>query len=529
MGLTARIGVLLLAMFAEKFFLNFFVDISRADRAGGAGALLRLIQHLGFRFAVPFTLALMLFVSVRGDSKLDQIDRQARAVAANPRWLALHFMLLSLLTVTLTLWYGSNGVRLSLVWVSVCAAGGALVSLLAALAPLELWRRGAAALGIRWLYAASAAAVASATFSWSQDLWTWTAGLTFHWVRLLLIPLIPSLQADGKTRVLAAGHFAVYVAPYCSGLEGVALMLAFCAAWLTYFRKEYIFPRALLLIPVSLLLIFVLNAVRIAALMVIGSAGYPAIALYGFHSQAGWIAFTCAACGVAFFSRRSRWLSRSVVSAPAAAGAPNPPAAYLMPFLAVLAAGMLARAAAGRFETWYALRLIAAGAACAVYWPRLARLDWRFGWRAPVAGGAVFALWIVAGQLILAPHGLPRALAAMSAPSRGLWIASRALTEILVLPLAAELAYRGYLLRRLVARDFEDVPFRSVGWIPLLVTAAAFGAVHGALWLPGIAAGIIYGLVVIRTGRLGEAAAAHATTNALLAGWVLLGGHWQFW
>ena len=529
MGLTARVGVLLLALFAEKFFLNFFVDISRADRAIGSGALLRFIQHLGFRFTVPFTLAVMLFVAVRGDSKLDQIDRQARTVAVNSRWLALHFTLLTLLAVTLTLWYGRSGVRLSLVLVSVCVAGGALVCLLAALAPLGLWRRGAAALGTRWLYAASVAAVAYAAFSWSQDLWTWTARATFHLVRLLLIPLIPSLHADGKTRILATAHFAVYVAPYCSGLEGVVLMLAFCAAWLTYCRREYIFPRALLLIPASLLLIFALNAVRIAALMLIGNAGYPAIALYGFHSQAGWIAFTCAACGVAFVSRRSRWLSRSAVSVPAAATAPNPTAAYLMPFLAILAAGMLARAASGTFDAWYALRLIAAGAAFAAYWRRLARLDWRFGWRGPVAGVAVFALWIAAGQLILAPHGLPRALAAMSTTSRGLWIASRAVTAILVLPVAGELAYRGYLLRRLAGEDFEAVPFRSVGWVPLLVTAAAFGALHGVLWLPAIAAGIVYGLVLIRTGRMGEAAAAHATMNGLLAAWVLFGGHWQFW
>jgi exosortase E/protease (VPEID-CTERM system) len=529
MGLTARLGAFAVTLFAEKFFLNFFIDISRADLAGGAGAKLRLIQHLGFRFAVPFTLALVLFVAVRGDSTLEQLDRRARTLSVNRRWLVLHGTLIAILAATLTRWYGSGGVRLPLVAVSVCIAGGALVSLLAALAPLELWRRGAAALGMRWLYAAAAAAVASAAFSWSQDLWEWTARVTFGMVRLLLIPLIPSLHADGSTRILATRHFAIYVAPYCSGLEGVALMLAFCSAWLIYFRKEYIFPRAFLLIPASLLLIFALNAVRIATLMLIGNAGYPAIALYGFHSQAGWIAFNCAACGVAFVSRRSPWFSASAGGNAAAATAPNPTAAYLMPFLTILAAGMLARAASGRFETWYALRLLAAAAAFAFYWPQLSRLDWRFGWRGPAAGMAIFALWLAAGHLILAPQSLPAALAALSAPARDLWIASRAATAILVLPVAGELAYRGYLLRRLVGKDFEAVPFRSVGWGPLLVTAVAFGAVHGALWLPAIAAGTVYGMVLVRTGRLGEAVAAHATLNGLLAAWVLFGGHWQFW
>jgi len=49
----------------------------------------------------------------------------------------------------------------------------------------------------------------------------------------------------------------------------------------------------------------------------------------------------------------------------------------------------------------------------------------------------------------------------------------------------------------------------------------AFGAAHGALWLPAVVAGLAYGLVVIRRGRLGEAVLAHATTNALISAAVL--------
>jgi hypothetical protein len=35
--------------------------------------------------------------------------------------------------------------------------------------------------------------------------------------------------------------------------------------------------------------------------------------------------------------------------------------------------------------------------------------------------------------------------------------------------------------------------------------------------------------VLIRTGRMGEAVAAHLTTNLLIAVWVLLAGQWQLW
>jgi exosortase E/protease (VPEID-CTERM system) len=305
-------------------------------------------------------------------------------------------------------------------------------------------------------------------------------------------------------------------------------MLAFCSAWLFYFRAEYRLPRALLLVPAGVLLIFALNIVRIAALVLIGNAGYPAIAVYGFHSQAGWIAFNCAACGLVFASRRSRWLNRTVTRDDRALTT-NSTAAYLLPLLAILAAGMISRASSSGFETWYALRLIVAGAALAIGWRPLARLDWRFGWRGIAVGTAVFAFWLGAAHLILVPHAMPAPLGAMPAWGRLLWIASRALTAVLLVPIAEELAYRGYLMRRLRAEDFESVAFASVGWGSLLVTAIAFGVLHGALWLPGIAAGVAYGLLLMRTGRMGEAVAAHATSNLLLAIWVLAAGQWQLW
>ncbi|MGH8328643.1 MAG: CAAX prenyl protease-related protein, partial [Steroidobacteraceae bacterium] len=283
-----------------------------------------------------------------------------------------------------------------------------------------------------------------------------------------------------------------------------------------------------LIIPAGVLLVFALNVVRIAALVLIGNAGHPAIAIYGFHSEAGWIAFNCAACAVAFTSRRIGWLNRCA-KPEAGPAVTNPTAAYVLPLLAVLAAGMIARASSSGFETWYALRLIAGLAALAIGWRTLTQLDWRFGWRAVVTGSAVFALWLGASRLLQTQHGLPPPLAAMSAGPRVAWIASRVLTAVLAVPIAQELAYRGYLMRRLLAENFESLPFGSVGWVPMLVAAAAFGVLHGAMWLPGTMAGIAYGLLLIRTGRMGEAVAAHATAHLLIAAWVLTFGQWQLW
>jgi exosortase E/protease (VPEID-CTERM system) len=382
--------------------------------------------------------------------------------------------------------------------------------------------------GVIWWYAALAAVLGTGAMQLSQRLWEPTAVFTFDLVRHLLSPLLPTLRADPSTMVLGTDRFAVQIAEVCSGLEGVGLMLAFSCAWLLCFRKEYIFPRALLLIPASLLAIFALNSFRIAALILIGNAGFEDVAIYGFHSQAGWIAFIAVACGLVLLSRRSAWLNR-VALADEAVVTHNPTAVYLMPLLAILAAGALSHAMSSDFEFFYPLRIIAGVGLLFRYRKELAALDWQWSWRGPALGVLVFAAWMVGAHFLLPEHAMPDKLAAMSPSLRGLWILSRIAGSVLIVPIAEELAYRGYLMRRLTRADFESLPFRAVRWPALTVAAVVFGIAHGALWLPGIAAGLAYGLILVRRGHLGEAVAAHATTNALVVIGVLAGHQWQLW
>jgi exosortase E/protease (VPEID-CTERM system) len=343
----------------------------------------------------------------------------------------------------------------------------------------------------------------------------------------LLTPFIPQVQADPATLVIDTGRFAVQIMAACSGVEGMGLMLAFCSAWLLLFRKEYIFPRALVLIPAALVLIFVLNVVRISLLVLLGHAGLEPIAIYGFHSQAGWIAFNCAAGFIVYASRKSPALNRNAKRE--VIGAENPTATYLVPFLAILAAGMLAAALSSGFEILYLLRPLAAGLALYRYWPRLRRLQWQVTWRGPAVGIVVFVVWIIGASLQTGPESMPPELAAMPVAMSLTWIAIRAIASATVVPLAEELAFRGFLMRRLVAADFQAVAYQSVGFGALLLSAIVFGLGHGTMWLPGIVAGLLYGAVTRRSGNLGEAVAAHATTNALIAALVLSDGRWQLW
>jgi CAAX prenyl protease-like protein len=163
------------------------------------------------------------------------------------------------------------------------------------------------------------------------------------------------------------------------------------------------------------------------------------------------------------------------------------------------------------------------------YRQTLATNDWRWSWRGPAVGTLVFLLWIVAAHFLLPASPMPEELTTMSPALRGYWIISRLAGSILVVPIAEELVYRGYLMRRLTNADFESVPYQSVRWSALIVTSIAFGLAHGALWLPGMAAGLAFGLILMRRGCIGEAVAAHATANALITASVLGGNQWQLW
>jgi exosortase E/protease (VPEID-CTERM system) len=531
-GLPVRVAILAAAFLAEKIFLNRFVDFDRAESAQGLGAVLRVAQHWGFRFFVALTAALALFAYVRGGQGVRAAQAALRAAPLRFGWMVVHLLLIAVLALLSFVLYRYTPNDLALagvvaLWIVVgCTA---VLAALWAMAPGLLWWDAVRALGPIWWYAAVAALLGTAALQLTQLLWDPTAALTFDLVRRLLTPVLPGLTADPAARVLSTGRFAVQIADGCSGLEGGGLMLAFSGAWLLYFRHEYIFPRALLLIPASIAAIFALNVVRLAALMLIGDAGFPDVALYGFHSQAGWIAFNAVACALVLFSRRSAWLNRTVTRSGVSPAAHNPTAAYLLPLLAILAAGAVTRALSSDFEFLYPLRVVAGLWMLLRYRRSLAGLDWGWSWRGPAFGIVVFLLWIGSAHLQLHAAGIPEKLAALPSALRGLWIVSRLAGGVLIVPIAEELAYRGYLMRRLTKPDFDAVPFQSVRWPALAATAILFGVAHGALWLPGMAAGVVFGLLVMRRGQIGEAVVAHATSNALIAAGVLGWNQWQLW
>jgi CAAX prenyl protease-like protein len=100
---------------------------------------------------------------------------------------------------------------------------------------------------------------------------------------------------------------------------------------------------------------------------------------------------------------------------------------------------------------------------------------------------------------------------------------------VITVPVSEELAFRGFLLRRLISADFESVSFQRWSFLAVVVSSLAFGLLHGDRWIAGTMAGVLYAVAQRWRGRIGDAVAAHAVTNALICIWVLWGGHWSLW
>ena len=151
--------------------------------------------------------------------------------------------------------------------------------------------------------------------------------------------------SEPETFAFGTDAFVVDIAPKCSGYEGVGLNLVFLLAALWIFRDRLRFPRAWWLLPVGVALSFLANIARLVALVLVGVYISPEVGVGGFHSYAGTFLFCCLALSMVALALRSPWLSKDGPDArPLDAHAPNPVAPYLVPFLAMIAAGLLARA-----------------------------------------------------------------------------------------------------------------------------------------------------------------------------------------
>jgi exosortase E/protease (VPEID-CTERM system) len=534
-----RILLLALLFAVEAVSISFWLDGAALSHTHGLPLLIGKWGAVTLRSSIAFCLVFATFAFLKYRPALRQVAAVAAREPVDWRFLAGHGCTLAAFLALSSLLYGTLGRSsptniVAVLWLASGLAAIAAAAL--AFMPAKIWVKFLGETGSLGTFVAGSIVLVAMVGNLARLLWAPASRITFSLVKFLLAPLLTNLVSDPAQLLVGSSRFKVIISPQCSGLEGAALVLAFATLWLWFFRRECRFPQSLLLIPAAVVLSFALNVARIAALVLIGNAGARDIAARGFHSQAGWIFFNAIAIGFCIVVRRVPFFSTaagSVGQAPLALAAAreNHTAAYLAPFLSILATALIVGAATGRFEWLYPVKFLVVAAMFWILRRSYAAIDWRWGWFGPLAGALVFIVWLASDHFILHVSRAPMPPELTTAPgwSRWTWIVFRVAGSVITVPIAEELAFRGFVLRRLQSADFESVAFQRVSWGALLASSLLFGALHGRRWIAGIVAGLIFGLVAMRRNRLGEAVAAHVVANALIAGYVLFLHDWSLW
>jgi len=142
---------------------------------------------------------------------------------------------------------------------------------------------------------------------------------------------------------------------------------------------------------------------------------------------------------------------------------------------------------------------------------QLSSAGWRVSWSGVGIGVVAFGVWLaLAGREYLS-HDFGPALTALDPAPRLAWIALRLLGSVVVVPLVEELAFRGYLARRLTAAHFASVApahgphqeYKGTDDLPVTSPTAPLRAEKGVVKVPsGPGLGVVFDPAFVRAAQV---------------------------
>lgn len=404
-----------------------------------------------------------------------------------------------------------------------------LIGLMLTFSPLEVWLQ-----FFRLEKRAFILSIVTGCVSWGisvlvEQSWNSLSSLTFQLSQQLLLLFYDTVIADLDNKILGTETFQVRIAPQCSGYEGIGLVIIFLSLYLWLARQQLRFPHVLLLFPIGIVLIWLLNVLRISLLIIIGSVFSPDIAIGGFHSNAGWIAFVLISTGIVLFAQRLSIFNKRPISLEEKEFQYNPASPLLMPFIVLMATVLISGAFISHFDWLYPTRVMTSLITLWLFRKHYKRIFCDFSGLSLWIGAIVFLIWIV-----LVPVSEKQDLLFINSLSaepiviQSAWLFFRFIGAAITVPVVEELVFRGYLIKKLVNSDFQTVRPGEFTWLSFVVSSLLFGVLHGN-WLAGTLAGMCYAIALYRRGVMSDAISAHMTTNTLLAIYVIVSGHWSLW
>jgi uncharacterized protein len=213
--------------------------------------------------------------------------------------------------------------------------------------------------------------------------------------------------------------------------------------------------------------------------------------------------------------------------------------AYLLPMLVFLMlTGLQPYLPKSAFPITYTVKTIVVGCLLIALRKQFTPIRWNY-WYVGIALGVVGIFqWVLMQNWLGAhfawfapsPDAFDPTKAIASPIVRNSFIAVRIIGAVLVVPVMEELFWRDFLWRTILApNDFKLASVGEFGWAPVLIVPLAFCSVHGNWFPTAIVWGILIELLLVWSKSLGACILMHATTNLLLAVYVLQYHAWGFW
>jgi len=342
------------------------------------------------------------------------------------------------------------------------------------------------------------------------------------------------LAAENGNPILAHGSFAIQMAPSCAGYQGMMAATAILIAVLALDCRRLHLPRAIVFTILTVCMVFLMNAARIATLLYVGIYIAPEVAVGGFHSYFGTLSLLVVV-GMALFALQHPFFER-VPTDGTIRTRQRPLVEYsdlvplIMPLAIMLAFSFAVGSVQGEFNWFYGVTvLVGAGLMWAVWGHIRAEIVGSPTIAGLICGVGVYALWIA-----MVPTDPERVtlfeetFESAAAPVIIAWIVIRVLGSSIVVPVLEELAFRGGLQRLIARAGAAHLGPVAAMVVAVALSSLAFGLMHADI-LAATLAGLAYGALAAWRGRIGDAIVAHAVTNFLIAIHVLTLAEWSYW
>lgn len=517
------VALLSLEMLLVSFLYRNVIDFNCA--AVDLEALCHKAKHMPIR---GITVIAFLCVFFWSQPRLYETLKSARSETFQFKWLMVHILgVLIVLAPALVHIFNAQAIRFEVILVILMIGGfvGVIGLLLAEFSSAKLLAF-LASLGVGF-YALCTFAFFSFDFFalLTAFFWAWqpVTDFTFNAVITALNLLGYDPIHNFSQKFIAVKEFGVLVADSCSGIEGFGLVITYLGAFVWMMREHFILKRTIVLFVAGVFLSWCLNTFRITVLILIGANGYPDLAVNGFHSHAGWLAFAILAGLLSTAAWKISWF-RKISSIPVRSSEKPPffkdeKVAEILPFIAFMFASLLL----STFTSVTGLHywLIASFIAFVLFMVRgyIFSLAWEVDKLSLIVGALIAVLWLATAGEPDSESPLKAALAGLSGAAFVLWVIVRMIGTTILIPITEELFFRKYMLSVFPRDD------RVLFAVSIILSTVCFAVLHDR-WLVAAIAGLAFAFLYLRSNNITHAIQSHMIANLFIGVAAILMNNW---